>query len=49
MWVSLLSLPADIYVKTVSLLYSDKLIKNNPTNMSALNNMIHLIIDKIIA
>lgn len=49
MWISLLSLPADICVKTVSLLYSDKLMKNNLTNMSALNNMIHLIIDKIIA
>lgn len=49
MWISLLSFPADIYVKTVSLLYSDKFIKYNTTNISALNNIIHLIIDKIIA
>lgn len=39
----------DIYVKTVIILYSDKSIKNNPTNMSGLNNIMHLIIDKIIA
>lgn len=46
MWISVVF---DIYVKTVIILYSDKLIKNNPTNMSGLNNIMHLIIDKIIA
>lgn len=32
-----------------SLLYSEIFIKNNPTNMSALNYVIHPITDKIIA
>lgn len=48
MLMSLLSLPADMYIKAVSLLYSEKFLKNNPTNMSALNYMVHPIIDKIL-
>lgn len=49
MLIYLLSLPADMNTKAVGLLYSEKFIKNNPPNMSALNYMIHSIIDKIIA
>ena len=37
MLISLFSLPADMNMKAVSLLYSEKLVKNNPTDMSALN------------